>query len=69
MSHYHEIADKTMDCLLESLEELYEIESLVGYEVEFHVRDHQSHNKAVNLRILYRVESSHSTWVLTELMS
>ena len=46
MSHYHEVADKTMDRLLESLEELHEVESLEGYDVEFHVRDH--------LPILYR---------------
>lgn len=39
MSHYHEVADKTMDRLLESLEELYEVESKEGYDVEFHVRD------------------------------
>ena len=39
MSQYHEVADKTMDCLLESLEELHEVESLEGYDVEFHVRD------------------------------
>ena len=39
MSHYHEVADKTMDRLLESLEELHEVESLEGYEVEFHVHD------------------------------
>ena len=39
MSQYHEVADKTMDRLLESLEELHEIESLEGYDVEFHVRD------------------------------
>lgn len=39
MSHYHEVADKTMDRLLESLEELHEVESLEGYDVEFHVRD------------------------------
>jgi len=36
MSHYHEVADKTMDLLLESLEELHEVESLEGYDVEFH---------------------------------
>ena len=39
MSRYHEVADKTMDHLLESLEELHEVESLEGYDVEFHVRD------------------------------
>lgn len=39
MSRYHEVADKTMDRLLESLEELHEVEGLEGYEVEFHVRD------------------------------
>lgn len=39
MSRYHEVADKTMDHLLESLEELREVESLDGYEVEFHVRE------------------------------
>jgi frataxin len=39
MSQYHEVADKTMDHLLENLEELDEVESLEGYEVEFHVRD------------------------------
>lgn len=39
MSYYHEVADKTMDHLLESLEELHEVESMKGYEVEFHVRD------------------------------
>ena len=39
MSYYHEVADKTMDHLLESLEELHEVESMEGYEVEFHVRD------------------------------
>ena len=41
MSQYHEVADKTMDRLLESLEELHEVESLEGYDVEFHVRIHQ----------------------------
>jgi hypothetical protein len=39
MPKYHEVADKTMDHLLESLEELHEVESLEGYEVEFHVCD------------------------------
>ena len=39
MSQYHEVADKTMDHLLENLEELDEVERLEGYEVEFHVRD------------------------------
>lgn len=59
-----------MDRLLESLEELHEVESLEGYDVEFHVRIHQFYIKAVNFQTVFcRVESSHSTWVLTELMS
>jgi len=36
MSQYHEVADKTMDHLLENLEELDEVERLEGYDVEFH---------------------------------
>lgn len=51
MPQYHEVADKTMDHLLENLEELDEVESLEGYEVEFHVRDlflSQSFTKAVD---------------------
>lgn len=39
MSHYHEIADKTMDHLLENLEELVDGVETPGYEVEYHVRD------------------------------
>lgn len=49
MSHYHEVADKTMDCLLESLEELHEVESLEGYDVEFHVRDLSTNFKSRQL--------------------
>lgn len=39
MSLYHEVADKTMYHLLESLEELCEVDTQEGYDVEFHVRD------------------------------
>ena len=38
MSQYHELADKTMDHLLESLEELVDEAETPGYEVEYHVR-------------------------------
>jgi hypothetical protein len=60
-----------MDHLLESLEELHEVESLEGYEVEFHVRDHFIN--LISRQLIYkhfcRVESSPSTWVHTELTS
>ena len=74
MSHYHQVADKTMDRLLESLEELYEVESTEGYEVEFHVRDPSLSTHLIIRQLIYkhfsaRVESSHLTWVLTELTS
>ena len=38
MSQYHEVADKTMDHLLENLEELVDGVETPGYEVEYHVR-------------------------------
>lgn len=71
MSQYHEVADKTMDHLLESLEELDEVERLEGYEVEFHVRDlYQSYIDYKRFSPLFcRVGCSHSIWVLTEPMS
>lgn len=38
MPQYHEVADKTMDHLLENLEELVDEIETQGYEVEYHVR-------------------------------
>jgi len=38
MDEYHAIADKTMENLLETLEELLDAEADTGFEVDYHVR-------------------------------
>lgn len=38
MEEYHTLADKTMDGLMETLEELLDAEDDPGYEVDYHVR-------------------------------
>ncbi|KIM48431.1 hypothetical protein M413DRAFT_440163 [Hebeloma cylindrosporum] len=38
MDEYHTIADKTMEGLLETLEELLDAEADTGFEVDYHVR-------------------------------
>lgn len=37
MDEYHTIADKTMEDLLETLEELLDAEADTGFEVDYHV--------------------------------
>ena len=70
MDEYHTIADKTMEDLLETLEELLDAEADTGFEVDYHVSPKYLMLDTVNadLSSLNIERSTHTqTWVARNL--